>query len=57
MTNDRADPTFRASLSQDTEPAKDTPASLLDALDMEGAGDIEIVFERPVSHPRPATFD
>ena len=57
MTNDRADPTFRASLSQDTEPAKDTPASILDVLDMEGAGDIEIVFERPVSHPRPATFD
>lgn len=56
MTNDRADPTFRAPLPQDAEPAKDTSASVVDALDMEGAGGIEIVFERTVSHPRPATF-
>lgn len=57
MTNDRADPTFRAPLSQDAEPPRDTSVSVLDALDMEGAGDIEIMFERPLSHPRPTTFD
>lgn len=57
MTDDRADPTFRAPLRQEAEPPRDTSASILDALDMEGAGDIEIVFKRPVRHPRPAAFD
>ena len=31
--------------------------SILDALDVEDAEGVDIVFERPVSHPRPATFD
>ena len=57
MTDDRADPTFRAPLLQDAEPPRDTSASILDALDMEGAGDIEIAFVRPVTRSRPATFD
>lgn len=30
---------------------------ILDALDMPGAGEIEIDLDRPVSHPRAATFD
>lgn len=57
MTDDHTDPTFRAPLLQDAEPPKDTSASVLDALDMEGAGDIEIAFERLVTRPRPAKFD
>lgn len=32
-------------------------ASILGALDMPCAGDIEVSFDRPVSHPCPATFD
>lgn len=32
-------------------------ASILDALDTPCAGDIEVSFDRSVSHPRPATFD
>jgi len=32
-------------------------ASILGVLDMPCAGDIEVSFDRPVSHPRPATFD
>ncbi|KQR80260.1 hypothetical protein ASG07_15850 [Sphingomonas sp. Leaf343] len=37
----------------------DIPARrhILDALDMPGAGEIEIDLDRPVSHPRAATFD
>lgn len=57
MTDDRADPTFRAPLPQEAEPPRDTLASILDALDMEDAGDIEIALERPVTHPRPAEFE
>lgn len=57
MTDDCADRAFRAPLPQDAAPPRDTSASILDALDMEGAGDIEIAFERPVICPRPAAFD
>jgi hypothetical protein len=32
-------------------------ASILDALDTPRAGDIEIGFDRPISHPRPVIFD
>jgi hypothetical protein len=32
-------------------------ASILDLLDTPCAGDIEVGFDRPVSHPHPATFD
>ena len=57
MTDDRADRVFRAPLPQEAEPPRDASASILDALDMEWAGDIEIAFERPVTRPRPAAFD
>jgi len=57
MTDDRADPTLSAPLPKDAEPPRDTSASILDALDMEGVGDIEIAFERPVTRSRPAMFD
>lgn len=33
------------------------PVDILDVLDMADVGEIDIVFERPHSHPRPATFD
>ena len=33
------------------------PGTILDALDMEGVGEIEIDFDRPPCVPRPATFD
>jgi hypothetical protein len=32
-------------------------ASVLEVLDTSRAGDIEVSFDRPVGHPRPATFD
>lgn len=57
MTDGRTDRVFRAPSRQEAEPPRDTPASILDALDMEGVGDIDIAFERPVSHPYPVTFD
>ncbi|WP_342659373.1 hypothetical protein NPJ82_17935 (plasmid) [Sphingomonas sp. NY01] len=44
-------------LPQDAEPPRSLPANILDALDMDGVGEIDIAFERPSSHPRPATFD
>lgn len=31
--------------------------TILDALDMDGVGEIEIDFTRPPTHPRAATFD
>lgn len=39
------------------ERLKGPPANILDALDMDGVGDIDIDFARPVSLPRPAVFD
>ena len=39
------------------ERMKAAPGTILDALDMEGVGDIEIDFDRPPSLPRPASFD
>ena len=44
-------------LPQDEEPPRGPPASMLDALDMDGVGEIDIAFDRPLSHPGPATFD
>lgn len=46
-----------ASSNDDADRSGEPSDSILDALDMEGVGDIEITFDRPVSHPRPATFD
>lgn len=39
------------------ERLKAPPANILDALDMDEVGDIEIDFSRPASFPRAATFD
>lgn len=39
------------------ERLKAPPANILDALDMDEVGDIEIDFSRPASFPRSATFD
>ena len=36
---------------------RDRQHGILDALDMVEVGEIEIAFQRPLSHPRPATFD
>lgn len=33
------------------------PGTILDALDMDGVGEIDIDFTRPVTVPRPATVD
>lgn len=39
------------------ERLKAAPGTILDALDMEGVGDIDIDFTRPATFPRPAAFD
>lgn len=46
-----------ASSNDDADRFGERRDSILDALDMEGVEDIEVGFERPVSYPRPATFD
>jgi hypothetical protein len=48
---------IRLPLPQDEEPPRDFSANILDALDVDGVGEIDIAFERSPSHPRPATFD
>jgi hypothetical protein len=57
MTDDHRDRMRETPLPHDGEPLRGPSASILNALDMAGAGEIEITFERPPSHPRPATFD
>jgi len=57
MTDDRGDRTFETPLPHAAEPPRGFSTNILDALDMDGVGEIDIVFERPPSHPRPATFD
>ena len=39
------------------ERLKAPPGNILDALDMDEVGDIEVDFTRPQSIPRPAVFD
>jgi len=39
------------------ERLKAPPGNILDALDMDEVGDIEVDFTRPQSFPRPAVFD
>ncbi|RYF12257.1 MAG: type II toxin-antitoxin system Phd/YefM family antitoxin [Oxalobacteraceae bacterium] len=39
------------------ERLKASPANILDALDMDDVGDIDIDFTRTVTAPRPALFD
>lgn len=46
-----------ASSNDDADRPGERSYSILDALDMEGVGDIEIVFKRPATRPRPARFD
>ena len=57
MTDDRGDRVFKALSLHDAEPPRDPSTNILDALDMDGVGEIDIVFERLPSRPRPATFD
>lgn len=57
MTDDRGDRTPETPLPQAAEPLRGFPANIFDALDMAGVAEIDIAFERPLSHPRPATFD
>ncbi len=57
MTDDRRDRMPETPLRQAAEPPRGPSANILDALDMEGVGEIEITFERPHSHPHPASFD
>lgn len=57
MTDDRGDRTPETPLPQAAEPPRSFSANILDALDMDGVGEIDIVFERLLSHPRPAAFD
>ncbi|MBD8548613.1 hypothetical protein [Sphingomonas sp. CFBP 8760] len=57
MTDDRRDRMPETPLRQAPEPLRGSPANILDALDMAGVGEIDIAFERPFGHPRPAPFD
>ena len=57
MTDDRDNGMSETPLPQDAEPLRGAPANIFDALDMDGLGEIDIAFERPLSHPRFATFD
>jgi len=57
MTDDRRDRMPEMPLRQAAEPLRGSPSNILDALDMAGVGEIDIAFERPPSHPRPANFD
>ena len=57
MTDDRQNRTLGASTLDDEALPSRLSGGILDALDMAGVGDIGIAFERPVTYPRPATFD
>ncbi len=57
MTDDRGDRTSETPLPHAAEPPRGYSANILDALDMDGVGEIDIAFERLPSHSRPATFD
>lgn len=46
-----------ASSNDDADQSGERGDSILDALDMEGVGDIKIVFKRPATRPRPARFE
>jgi hypothetical protein len=45
-----------ASSNDDADQSGEHGDSILDALDMKGVEDIEILFDRPVTRPRPARF-
>jgi len=57
MVDDRRNGGSQPSASRDEEQLLRLSDSILSALDMEDVEDANIVFERPLSHPRPATFD
>ena len=57
MIDDRQNGRPKPSTPDDEEQPCRPSVSILDALDMEGVEDVDIVFARPVSYPRPATFD
>ncbi|RSU51002.1 hypothetical protein [Sphingomonas sp. S-NIH.Pt15_0812] len=57
MTDDRDNQMAETPLPKDAEPHRWPSINILDALDMVEVGEIEIAFQRPLSHPRPATFD
>ena len=56
MTDDRQDRTPLAPAADDDEPSRRPSGGILDALNMAGVKDVEMAFERPISHPRPASF-
>ena len=57
MTDDRSYRMPETSSRQVGDPPRGSSSSILDALDMDDVGEIDIVFERPVTHPQPARFD
>ncbi len=57
MTDDRSNCIPETPLPKDAGPPRSASSSILDTLDMDEVGEIDIAFERPLSHPRFATFD
>jgi len=57
MSDDRQDRTPLTPAADDNEPSCRTSGGILDALNMAGVEDVEIAFERPISHPRAVSFD
>lgn len=57
MTDDRDNQMAETPLPGDAEPHRRPSINILGALDMVDIGEIEIAVERPLSHPRSATFD
>ena len=57
MTDDRSYRMSETLSRQVGDPPRGSSSSILDALDMDGVGEIDIVFERAVTHPQPARFD
>jgi hypothetical protein len=57
MTDDLQDRTPRAPAADHDSPSCRPSGRILDALNMAGVEDVEIAFERPISHSRPVSFD
>jgi len=57
MTDDLQDSTPRAPAADDDAPSCRPSGRILDDLNMAGVEDVEIAFERPISHPRRVSFD
>lgn len=57
IITERGKPIIAVMPFSDYERLKAPPANILDALDMDEVGDIDVDFTRPVSFPRPAAFD